>query len=85
MANETKSPNGMAQAPREGDEVERPDFVSEDVWRVVQLAARTNNVPVQDYVEKALLDEALILEQVRYGRRWLVRNERGDVGEVDFG
>ena len=84
MVNGEGSLEPDANARTLDDDVERPSFISEDVWRVVELAARQNKVPVSEYVEKALLDEAMILEQVRFGRRWLVKNERGDVAEVDF-
>ena len=79
---ETTDPADGA-APRD-DRVERPAFVSKEVWQVVELAAEHNKVLVRDYVEKALLDEAMILEQVRFGRTWMVKDERGNVGEVDF-
>ena len=74
-----------SREPEGADHVVRPSFISEDVWRVAQLAAEKNNVSVRDYVEKTLLDEVLILEQVRFGRIWLVKDERGRVGEVEFG
>ena len=52
---------------------------------MVELATKHNKVPVRDYVEKALLDEAMTLEQVRFGRTWMVKDGRGNVGEVEFG
>ena len=77
-----ETPTGNAVS-RDHD-VERPTFVTEEVWEFVRLAAAQNKVPIREYVEKALLDEAMILEQVKFGRKWLVQDERGRMGEVHF-
>jgi hypothetical protein len=64
--------------------LQRPPFITEEVWEVVRLAAQQNGMPIDTYIEKALLDEAIILEQIRYNREWLVRNEKGQIAKVDF-
>ena len=84
MADPTNVEESVEDARFRDQDIERPAFVSEDVWKFVRLAAEQNKIPVRDYVEKALLDEAMILEQVSFGRKWLVQDKKGRTGEVDF-
>jgi hypothetical protein len=58
--------------------------MDQELLRILKATASRGSLTVNEVLEKAILNEALIVEQVRFGRRWQIRDERNRTADVDF-
>ncbi len=66
------------------DDEGRFQVLDEALLRILQTTAARGRLTVNQVLEKAILNEALIEEQVRFGRRWQIRDQRDRTANVDF-
>ena len=62
----------------------RFQVLNRELLDILELTATRGGLSVDQVIEKAILNEALIEEQVRHGRRWQIRDERDRTADVDF-